>query len=63
MLNELQFNLIKKAEEKYGDIYPVGGKEEHDQESFIKWDDYTTVFFFDTQDKSTHTVKVIQNFT
>lgn len=60
MLSKKQLESIKKAEEKYGKISPVGGKPEHDQKSFVDWGD-CTAFLFNTSDGSTHSVKVEKN--
>jgi len=61
MLSTLQKQLIREAHLKYGKILPIGGKPQHDQNSFTgyKTPDGTQYawFWFEDWNRSTHLVR------
>lgn len=61
MLSELQEQLIKEAEENYGEILPIGQKAQHNQKSFTEHVDSNNIswiyFWFDDKTHSSRIIK------
>ena len=53
-MSSIELDLIRKAQEMYSNIYPCGSKKSFD-ECFTRHD-HKYVFWFNTDDNSTHVV-------
>jgi len=59
-MTKTEANLVYEAHRRYGMAYPIGRKPQHDRRSFTVVRALNgrkvIVFWFDTADRSTHTV-------
>lgn len=61
MLSQLQKQLVKEAEDKHGEILPIGGKAFHDQKSFTSHTDENgcswVYFWFECKKRSSRLIR------